>query len=213
MSVFVKIGGLVDPASVELVPEGGAAGFHVGVPSSPRNLDLAHASRLAGHVRSGAEIWVVTKDPDAADVRRLFDDLGADRILVYGSVPADLTFLETHHLVPSLPIAGPDQSGAVPKVPPPEVHPILQLDSSADALQSGSAATVDWSVAHTLVEAHPGRKIVLAGGLDPGNVGSAVTQVAPWGVDVTQGVERRPGEVDPERLAAFLAALGSGTAP
>ncbi|HEV2428905.1 MAG TPA: hypothetical protein VGV64_03540, partial [Thermoplasmata archaeon] len=162
--------------------------------------------------RSGAEIWVVTKDPDASEVRRLFDELGADRILVYGTVPADLTFLETHHLVPSLSIAA-AQPGEVPRVPPPEVHPILQLDSSPDALRNGSAETIDWSVAHSLVEAHPGRKIVLAGGLEPSNIASAIAGVAPWGVDVTLGVERRPGEIDPERLAAFLAALEPGAAP
>jgi phosphoribosylanthranilate isomerase len=70
-----------------------------------------------------------------------------------------------------------------------------------DAPTPGSGTTYDWS----LVDAAPqGVKILLAGGLTPDNVATAITRVRPWGVDVSTGVEREPGRKDPLKLKAFI---------
>ncbi len=191
-----------------MVPEGGAAGFVVDVPSSPRSLALEAARALTENVPSGAEIWAVTKDPTPEAIHRLFDELGVDRIEVVGTVPAELEFLETHHIVPSLPLPAWDPAAGAPKVPRPEVHPILRFDAPGDPLPSGSATRADWETAHALVEAHPGRKMILAGGLDASNVAEALATVRPWGVDVCAGVERPDGSgKDPDRVRAFLEAV------
>jgi phosphoribosylanthranilate isomerase len=48
---------------------------------------------------------------------------------------------------------------------------------------------------------------VIAGGLNPENIGDAIRVFKPWGVDVVTGVEREPGRKDPEKLKAFVAAV------
>ncbi len=52
-------------------------------------------------------------------------------------------------------------------------------------------------------------KVLLAGGLDPENVGEWVSRLRPWGVDVARGVESHPGRTDPDRLEAFFDAVRS----
>ena len=71
---------------------------------------------------------------------------------------------------------------------------------------SGSGKTFDWHKTRALL-AGPNTRFIIAGGLNPENVGAAVQELSPWGVDVVSGVERAPGRKDPERLRAFVAAV------
>jgi phosphoribosylanthranilate isomerase len=72
-----------------------------------------------------------------------------------------------------------------------------------DAPSPGSGKVFDWRLAEG---APRGRRLVLAGGLDPDNVGDAVGRVHPWGVDVSSGVEASVGKKDARRVRAFVQA-------
>jgi phosphoribosylanthranilate isomerase len=204
---FVKFTGITDEHLLTAVPDGGAAGFVVDVPTSPHNLSIEAATALVEKVAPGVEVWAVTASPPAGLVHRLFDEMGVDRIQIYGTVPSGLEFLETHHIVPSLPIRPAGSDAALPRVPTPEEHPILHLDSVGDPLPRGSPDIPDWEACRGLVDAHPGRKLVLAGGLTVENVEEALLAVRPWGLDVSKGVQGPDGNLDPKMMQAFLAAV------
>ncbi len=70
-----------------------------------------------------------------------------------------------------------------------------------DAPNPGSGELFDWSL---LGEVPEGPRLILAGGLDPDNVATAVRKVQPWGVDVSTGVEKSPGRKDPMKVKLFI---------
>ncbi len=207
MTTFVKFCGLTDPAHLAEVPAGGAAGFVIDVPASPRNLTLEKAAGLIAEVPSEAEAWAVVVSPSAELIHRLFDEVGVDRVQVYGEVPAGLEFLEVHHLVPSVPVAAPGAATSEARIPPAEDYPRVHLDAAGQPLPGGSGVRPDWEVCARIVDAHPGRKFVLAGGLSPENVGEALATVNPWGVDVSSGIESAPGVKDLAKMRAFRQAV------
>ena len=70
-----------------------------------------------------------------------------------------------------------------------------------DASEPGSGKLFDWSLLADMPEVP---RLMLAGGLNPDNVGLAIETVRPWGVDVSSGVEAEPGRKDPIKLRAFI---------
>jgi phosphoribosylanthranilate isomerase len=68
---------------------------------------------------------------------------------------------------------------------------------------SGSGQTTDWDTAAELALR---TEVILAGGLNPVNVGIAVRRVRPFGVDVSSGVEQAPGVKSSQRIEQFVAA-------
>jgi len=207
MRTFVKFCGLREPAEVGEVPAGGAAGFVIDVPQSPRNLAPEAAARLTERLPSEAEAWAVVVAPTLELVRRLFDEVGVDRIQVYGAIPDGLEYLERHHLVPSLPIGPAGAAGPAPTIPPAEEYPRIHLDAAGQPLPGGSGVRPDWEVCAKLVDANPGRKFILSGGLTAESVRDALGSVRPWGVDVSSGIERAPGVKDVAKMRAFAAAV------
>ena len=80
---------------------------------------------------------------------------------------------------------------------------ICLLDCDVAGSYGGSGQAFDWAVAREAAGRHP---VIVAGGLAPDNVGQAVRLAAPWGVDVSSGVESR-GRKDIERIKAFIDAV------
>ena len=83
------------------------------------------------------------------------------------------------------------------------------LDSGSLREPGGTGRTFDWSAAVPFIEMikTSGWNYVVAGGLTPENVPEAIDILHPWGVDVSSGVEARPGKKDPEKVRAFIKAV------
>jgi phosphoribosylanthranilate isomerase len=84
----------------------------------------------------------------------------------------------------------------------------ILLDSATRWSEGESREPIEWRLAAALVaacEAGPRRpRMILSGGLTPDNVARAVTVVKPYAVDVTSGVEARPGKKDPDKIRRFV---------
>jgi phosphoribosylanthranilate isomerase len=82
----------------------------------------------------------------------------------------------------------------------------LLLDAKSGAASGGLGLTFDWACAQPILATRPNVRIIVAGGLQPGNVARAIALLKPYGVDVASGVEQSPGRKDPEKLKAFIQA-------
>ena len=207
MKTALLLVGVTTPERFAEIPEGGAAVFLVGFPGNPRSLEPDRIAALIGELPNGIEAWGAVRDPTPERIRHLYEEVGLDRLLVYGRIPEGLEFLEIHHLVPSLPVPVAGSGGAAPAVPPAEDYARLHLDAVGPGLEQGSPERPDWEICARLVDAHPGRKFTLGGGIGPENVAEALATVRPWGVSVGASVESAPGRIDPDRFGAVRAAI------
>src|SRR5581483_1957322 len=83
------------------------------------------------------------------------------------------------------------------------------LDSSVCSQPGGTGRTFDWEKTRPIADRlrDEGLKLVVAGGLTPDNVAEAMNILHPWGVDVSSGVESRPGKKDHDKVRAFVKAV------
>lgn len=81
------------------------------------------------------------------------------------------------------------------------IAPALLVDAHQAGAYGGTGRLANWDVARFVGERYP---ILLAGGLNPGNVGRALDTVHPWGVDVASGVESVPGKKDSQLVREFV---------
>jgi len=211
MTVPVKICGITRPGDAELAARLGAAwvGF-IFWPRSPRFVEPETAAAiLAGlppHV-GGVGVFV---DQPVDEVNAVADAVGLGAVQLHGRESAETCRRCRRRVIKAVRLSGngagddPDAvwSGAT-----------ILVDALDPVRMGGTGRRVDWTRAARLARR---RALMLSGGLRAENVADAVRQVAPYGLDVSSGVESQPGVKDPDRLRAFFAALAgvdAATAP
>ena len=84
----------------------------------------------------------------------------------------------------------------------------ILLDAGRPEQRGGTGTPFDWELALPVVERIKAvLPVIIAGGLNAGNVGEAIKLFEPWGVDVVSGVERETGKKDEAKLRSFVAAV------
>ena len=192
MPLWIKICGLRSVAAIEAAAAGGAnaVGF-VFHERSPRNVPLAVARELQSAVPPGIERVAVFLHPSQALVNAVIESVQPDWLQTDAD---DLSALRVPGGIRLLPVL---RSGPGPRA---QSLPARCLLESA---RSGAGERADWSVAGAMAR-HT--QLVLAGGLHPANVGEAVREVRPFGVDVSSGVESERGVKDAALIRAFIRA-------
>jgi phosphoribosylanthranilate isomerase len=215
--IGIKICGLTRLGDARAALDAGAdaLGF-VFAESSPRRLAPEDAAGLLAGVRAQAtrafEAVAVLGDYDTALARRALCELGFDRVQMTGfaAAPGEALLAALAELGPlagrvwgAIRVRDAASLEAVGDAP----CEAFVLDAwRADAL-GGTGHAFDWTLATGFAAR---RRVLLAGGLTPANVGEAIRVVRPWRVDVASGVEDAPGIKNAERIRAFVEAARHG---
>lgn len=176
-------------------------------PKSPRYIPLPQYQAMAPRLPDRRRVAVLV-EPDPNELALMRDDF--DFFQIHFQHDRPLTTLAAWAKVVGL-----EKLWLAPKLPPEvDVSPILLrlaryflLDTFQAEGFGGSGKTGDWDKFVRHQRAHPDRFWILAGGLNPDNIGDAIRATTPKFVDVNSGVEAAPGIKDHEKLKAFVARL------
>lgn len=193
---WIKICGLTRSEDVTAAEKGGAdaLGF-VLVETSPRAITLVQAADLIKLTELPA--FVLTKDRPPADLIATVLATGASGVQPYGLHADDAAQAATEvGLMVLRPVALGDDLDQIPEAQ----YPLFDTKTPSGEGDGGRMLDPDLVPATT-------RPFILAGGLTAGNVAKIVAAKQPWGVDVSSGVETRPGIKDSTLIEAFVEAV------
>lgn len=199
MDIFIKICGIgsLEDASAVAAMGPDALGF-VLWPKSPRAVAPDDLARWLPRVKTSALKVGVFVEPDPAEVIRVVRRAGLDAVQLHGEVdPAPYqvagvpVWLAVHADRISL------RQLSVVRVD------ALVADTYSKQQPGGTGITGDWEAVRALAQSSR-TPVVLAGGLKPFNVRTALRAVNPWGVDASSGVEARPGKKDLNKVQDFI---------
>ncbi|MFP4080514.1 MAG: phosphoribosylanthranilate isomerase [Ectothiorhodospira sp.] len=199
MRTRVKICGITREEDARAAVEAGcdAIGlvFHA---RSPRAVSLDQAGAILARLPPFVTRVGLFMDAGTARVREALAALSLDLVQFHGrESPVDCDACGVDYLK-AVPMAEPGGARAF-MARYPGARGFL-LDSHGPGQAGGTGRTFDWGD-------WPGdmdRPLILAGGLDPDNVATAIARTRPWAVDVSSGVEAAPGIKDPGRITRFM---------
>ena len=209
MTGLVKICGLSTPATLEAALSGGAdmVGF-VRFPRSPRHVSLETGRELSRAADGRALRVLLTVDPDDCELDAAVAAIDPDLIQLHCHETPDRVAAIRHRVGrPAMKAIGVSKAG--------DLAAVTRYRGTADRIlldakpprgadrPGGNGIAIDWTLLSAL---DPTLDIVLSGGLDAGNVADAIATTGIAAVDVSSGVETRPGEKDPAKIHEFIRA-------
>ncbi len=194
----VKICGLTTVKDALFAAEAGAdaLGF-VFVSSSPRNLEPSQASKIIKELPPFVHTVGVFADSPLEEVKGIARAIGLDFIQLHGGESPDYCEQLGLPVIKAIRVKGHESLKVLCNY---RVEAFL-LDTYREDRLGGTGESFPWELA---LEAKKEGKIILSGGLNPGNVGQAIHKVRPYGVDVSTGVEASPGQKDHEKVRRFI---------
>ena len=218
---FVKICSVRAVEHAVWAREAGADAIGMIFADAPRRIDLKVARAVRRELGPRIEIAEATTDTvererrtadqpllvgvfarqSVDEIERVLDRVDLDLVQLSGGEHPALTGRIRRAVIRAVHVADGMTAQSVLREIDRAPNTITHLD--AKSKQGGGAGQrIDWSIAAEVASCRP---LVLAGGLNPDNVGDAVSQVRPWAVDVSSGVET-DGAKDRDKIRAFIAA-------
>jgi phosphoribosylanthranilate isomerase len=210
MSIAVKICGITTPEALEAAISGGAD--YIGLvffAKSPRHLEIARAKELADTARSRVKIVALTVNATDEALQKIVDEVQPDALQLHGNETRERvaaikeTFGRT--LIKAVPVATAEDAERARDYA--GIADLILFDAKAASdveVPGGNGQTFDWTALDGVSDRMP---FMLSGGLSPENVALAIARTRAIAVDVSSGVEMRPGIKDPARILRFLQAV------
>ena len=218
---FVKVCSVRAVEHAVWAREAGADAIGMIFADAPRRIDIKVARAVRRELGSRIEIaeattGTVQRERDTADqpilvgvfagqsvdeIERVLERVDLDLVQLSGGEHPALAGRIRRAVVRAVHVADGMNAQSVLRQIDRAPNTITMLDAKSKQ-GGGMGQRIDWSLA---AEVAANRPLVLAGGLNPGNVGEAVRAVQPWAVDASSGLET-DGVKDREKIRAFIAA-------
>lgn len=215
MTFDIKICGLKTEAAVDAAIGNGAT--HIGFiffPKSPRHVEPDDAGRLREDARGKAKAVAVTVDADDATLDRIVAAMSPDMIQLHGKeTPQRVLDVKQRYGLPvmkAFAVSTPDDLVRIALYR--GVADRFLFDAKppkGSQLPGGNGVSFDWGL---LAALDRDVDYMLSGGLNIGNIGDALRQANPPGIDISSGVESAPGVKSPVLIEEFFAAIRAARA-
>jgi phosphoribosylanthranilate isomerase len=196
--IKVKICGItsIEDALMAVAAGADALGF-VFFEKSPRHVDPELAARIIAELPPFVQVMGLFVNAELDFVNTTADSCKLDLVQLHGDESPSYCQQVRRRVMKAFRVRD------VESLAPMEQYRVAAflLDAYSPNAYGGTGERFDWDCA---IAAKARGTIVLAGGLDPDNVASAVARVEPYGVDVSSGVESSPGRKDPEKVRRFI---------
>lgn len=191
MPIWVKICGIRDVATAQAACEAGANAIGLVFAESPRRVSIPQAREIVAALPNSVETFAVVRGMNVDEIRALLSEIEVDALQIHCDDGMFPDFEFGVELVPAIPANFLSSYGAA------------GLKGRRFIVDSpfGAGTGKPWDFSEV---ARLGGRMILAGGLDPGNVGRAIAQAKPWGVDVSSGVESKRGIKDAALIREFI---------
>ncbi len=196
MSLFIKLCGLKTAVDVETAVEAGASAVGFVLTPSSRQIALAEAAKLRRLLPESVLAVAVFNDPSPDLIRLALEEVAPDLVQVEAR---NGTGVPIQKFVPVV-LNGKGAEEAVMQALELTETGMVLVDT---AERGGTGRRSDWG---RLARMKVRDRIIVAGGLNPENVGEAISTIGPFGVDVSTGIEGRPGEKEPVLMRRFVRA-------
>lgn len=204
--MFVKICGITSERDAHIAVGSGASAVGFVFCPSPRRVSPQQARYIRRNLPSSVEMVGVFLGDGMSRIREVAEFCRLDAIQLHGNETPDMCRAIGMPVIKAVRVRD-EASLKLIRLYCGRVRAIL-LDAWHPTYGGGTGRKFDWRLAAGARA--EGVSLILAGGLTPENVGSAVVEVGPWGVDVSSGVERRPGIKDPFLIRRFLEQVSAG---
>ena len=209
MTLLIKICGLRTPEALDAALAVGAdmVGF-VFFPPSPRNVGVPAARTLGERVAGRARKVALSVDATNAELDLAVEALKPDLLQLHGKeTPERVIAVRSRYHLPvmkALPIETRTDLSSIRLYAQVADRLLFDARPPREATRPGGLGKAfDWRL---LEGVDPGVPFMLSGGLDAGNVAEALRITRAPAVDVSSGVERAPGEKDPDKIREFVRA-------